>query len=175
MSLFQIGEKVSLLDETGVFTIREFLSGKVIIEDEFGFERLIETRFIVKRKVIAVEEIQQKDMINAHDQSNRKRKTDALPEIDLHLENLVLNDLHMSAHEKFSLQIDQFKAFTNKMIQNKTTKFRVIHGIGEGKLKSEIRSLIESRVGFTMHDDNIVNGKVGASLIEMQVTKVIPF
>jgi hypothetical protein len=61
------------------------------------------------------------------------------------------------------------------MIQNKTTKFRVIHGIGEGKLKSEIRSLIESRVGFTMHDDNIVNGKVGASLIEMQVTKVIPF
>jgi hypothetical protein len=35
--------------------------------------------------------------------------------------------------------------------------------------------MVHSRVGFTIHDDNFANGKVGASLIELLVTKVVPF
>ena len=174
MEVFVIGEKVSILEEAGVYTIKEILSGSVKIEDEFGFEQLIETKFVVKRRMISVHQIQLKDT-NSGLSAKNETKTDSLPEIDLHIENLVSTDSQMSAHEKFILQVEQFKRFTNRMIQRKVTKFRVIHGVGEGKLKLELRMLIQSRVGFTIHDDNIANGKVGASLIEMQVTKVVPF
>ena len=174
MNVFVPGEKVSIINETGFFIIKEIISENVIIEDEFGFQRIIETKFIVKRRLISVDTIQEKDNLSPH-KSKNEPKTGAFPEIDLHLENLVSSDSQMTAHEKFTVQIEQFKRFANQMIHKKVNKFRVIHGIGEGKLKTEIRTLIQSRVGFTMHDDNIVNGKVGASLIEMQVTKVIPF
>jgi hypothetical protein len=171
---FQVGEQVSIIDETGVFVIKEIHLQKMKIEDEFGFERIIELRSVVKRRAINSDRVQQKDQF-INNQLKVNPKVSSLPEIDLHIESLIPIDSQMSAHEKFTLQINQFKRFTNQMIQRKVTRFRVIHGIGEGKLKSEIRSLLQNRAGFTMHDYQIANGKVGASIIEMQVTKVIPF
>ena len=174
MQSFEVGENVSILDESGVFTIKEILQGKARIEDEFGFEQWIDLKFIVKRRSITVDRLQKKDETGSQ-LSKNNLKSNSFPEIDLHIECLLPSDSQMSAHDKFTLQIEQFKRFTNLMIQRKVTKFRVIHGSGEGRLKSEIRSMVQSRVGFTIHDDNFANGKVGASLIELQVTKVVPF
>jgi hypothetical protein len=174
MDSFELGEHVSILDEKGVFTVKEIFINKLTLEDEFGFEQTIETRFVVKRRQIEVDRIQEKEETkNQH--LKVVQKFPSIPQIDLHIENLLSMDSAMSAHAKFSFQIEQFKFFTNQMIQKKVNKFRVIHGMGEGKLKSEIRSLIQNRNGFTMHDDQIANGRVGASIIEMQVTKVTPF
>lgn len=174
MECFEVGENVSILDESGVFTIKEILKGKARIEDEFGFEQWIDLKFVVKRRSIIVNRLQKKDETKPQSSKN-DLKTNTIPEIDLHIECLVNSDSQMSAHDKFTLQIEQFKRFANLMIQEKVTRFRVIHGSGEGRLKSEIRSMLQSRVGFNMHDDNFANGKVGASLIEMKVTKVVPF
>ncbi len=174
MRTFEVGENVSILDESGVFIIKEILQSKARIEDEFGFEQWIDMKFVVKRRSISINRLQKKDE-TAKQFSKNDLKTNSIPEIDLHIECLVNSDSQMSAHDKFTLQIEQFKRFTNQMIQRKVTKFRVIHGSGEGRLKSEIRSIVQSRIGFTIHDDNFANGKVGASLIELQVTKVFPF
>lgn len=171
---FHVGEQVSILDEIGVFIIKEIFFQNIKIADEFGFERTVEAKFVVKRRAINSDHIQQKDQFT-NKQLKVNTKVSSLPEIDLHIDLLTYVDSQMSAHEKFTLQINEFKRFTNQLIQRKVAKFRVIHGIGEGKLKSEIRSLLLNREGFTMHDDQIVNGKVGASIIEMQVTKVTPF
>lgn len=174
MDTFEIGENVSLLNETGSFIVRKILGNKVLVEDEFGFDQLIDLHFLVKKRPIKVDKIIVKDfaIISA---AKKRSTTNAFPEIDLHLENLISDDSKMSAHEKFTVQINRFKQFTNEMIRRKVSKFRVIHGRGEGKLKTEINFLIESRVGFIMHDDNYFQGKVGASIIEMQITKVSPF
>lgn len=174
MDSFTICEKVSLLEEPGVFVVKEIISGKVRIEDEFGFEQWIDLKYVVKRRSISVRTIQKKDRVESKSIKN-ETKTNVIPEIDLHIESMLPSDNHMSAHDKLTLQMEHFKRFTNQMIQRKVTKFRVIHGSGEGRLKFEIRSLVQSRVGFTIHDDNFANGKVGASLIELQVTKVVPF
>ena len=174
MQIFEVGENVSILDESGIYTIREIQLTKVRIEDEFGFEQWIDLKFVVKRRSISVDRLQKKDESGVQ-LSNYNMKSNSIPEIDLHIECLVYSETQMSAHDKLTLQIEHFKRFTNQMIQRKVTKFRVIHGAGEGRLKFEIRSLVQSRVGFTIHDDNFANGKVGASLIELQVTKVVPF
>jgi hypothetical protein len=174
MDRYSIDEKVSLLNETGIFIVKKIHFENLTVEDEFGFERIVETKFVVKRRLILVDQIQEKDRVSAQKLKSESKLT-SFPEIDLHIENLISNDSQLSPHDIFTIQIQEFKRFANKMIEKKVTKFRVIHGIGEGKLKSEIRSLINLRAGFSIHDDNFVNGKVGASLIEMQVTKVNPF
>ena len=98
-----------------------------------------------------------------------------LPQIDLHIEHLIETDSLLSAHDKFLLQIDTFKRFTNQMIQKKTNRFIVIHGVGEGKLIQEIRFLIQSKEGFSLHDANYSPRGVGASFIEIQLSKATPF
>jgi hypothetical protein len=61
------------------------------------------------------------------------------------------------------------------MIQKKTNRFIVIHGVGEGKLIQEIRFLIQSKEGFSLHDANYSPRGVGASFIEIQLSKATPF
>lgn len=173
MEKFVLGEQVSILEESGIYLVREIFFDTVRIEDEFGFDQIIETKFIVKRRKISIDKIQEKD--RPPNKTKSPKKELVFHEIDLHIENLISIDLQMSPHDKFTLQIERFKQFANQMIQKKITKFRVIHGVGEGRLKSEIRLLVDAKSGIKMHDDNIFNGKVGASLIEMQVNKVVPF
>ena len=96
----------------------------------------------------------------------------SIPEIDLHIEQLVASDSSLSSHDKFLLQIDAFKRFANQMIQKKISKFIVIHGIGEGKLIQEIRDIIRNRDGFSIHDANYSSRGVGASYIELKLSLV---
>lgn len=170
---FEAGEQVTILNEVGIYTFISLSNGRAIIEDEHGFQRQIEVAFLVKRRKIEVVKTSLKD--NDSKLLQDKGGNNQLPEIDLHIENLLERDSEFSSHDKFVFQINAFKHFANEMLRQRKTRFRVIHGIGEGKLKSEIRTLIQGKMGFQMHDDNIVNGKVGASLIEIQVTKAERF
>jgi hypothetical protein len=174
MNNFESGEQVTILNETGTYIFVRLNKGKAVIEDEHGFEREIEFNFLVRRRKIEVKTTSLKGKDDSILQSIEDG-IKVLPEIDLHIENLLEHSSAMSAHEKFTCQINAFKQFTNEMLRQRKTRFRVVHGIGEGRLKSEIRTMIQGKIGFQMHDDNIVNGKVGASLIEIQVTKAERF
>ena len=50
--LFEIGEKVSLLKESGVFIIVEIQTNVAIVLDEFSFERKVLRSELVKRQEI---------------------------------------------------------------------------------------------------------------------------
>lgn len=169
--LFEIGEKVSLLKETGLFIVIEIHTNFAIVKDEFSFEHRVQRAELVKRTEIPIQgtipnkETRQPPKI-------QKGAPEAIPEIDLHIEQLVARDSSLSSHDKFLLQIDAFKRFTNQMIQKKISKFIVIHGIGEGKLIQEIRNLIRSKEGISMHDANYSARGVGASYIELKLSTV---
>jgi dsDNA-specific endonuclease/ATPase MutS2 len=172
--IFKPGDKVSILNESGLFIFLSDKNNRALIQDENGFERIVDYRFLVIYKVFQVTDT----YLKAEDITEKKvvlNKTSTIPEIDLHIEKLLENSSHLSAHEKFLFQLDTFKKFTNKMLTERQSKFVVIHGAGEGKLKSEIQSLLQSRKGFKMHDKHISNGKVGASLIEVFLSEAEKF
>jgi len=172
--IFKPGDKVSILNESGLFIFLSDKNNRALIQDENGFERIVDYRFLVIYKVFKVTDT----YLKAEDITEKKvalNKTSTIPEIDLHIEKLLENSSHLSAHEKFLFQLDTFKKFTNKMLTERQSKFVVIHGAGEGKLKSEIQSLLQSRKGFKMHDKHISNGKVGASLIEVFLSEAEKF
>ena len=167
--LFEIGEKVSLLKESGIFIILEIQTNVAIVLDEFSFERKVLRSELVKRQEIPLHgNIPKKDYQKS--ENITKGKTEKIPEIDLHIEHLIETDSSLNAHDKFLLQIDTFKRFTNQMILKKTPRFIVIHGVGEGKLIQEIRFLVHAKEGFSIHDANYSARGVGASYIEIKLS-----
>jgi hypothetical protein len=172
--MFSIGEYISLLKEEGKFKILSLQQEIAIIEDEYGFEREIQIKELVKRREILLPtNFQAKD--NALSQKTKSKITSELPFIDLHMEMLDDQINTINTHDIFLHQINAFKKFTNKMIQQQHPKFIVIHGVGEGRLKNEIKLLVNGNKGLMMHDANYSNRGVGASLIEITKSKVNTF
>lgn len=172
--IFKPGDKVSILNESGFFIFLNDKNNRALIQDENGFERIVDYRFILIYNVFQVTDT----YLKAEDRILKKptiKIPSTIPEIDLHIEVLLENSSKLSAHEKFLFQLDIFKKFTNKMLTERQSKFVVIHGAGEGKLKSEIQFLLKSRKGFRMHDKHVSNGKVGASLIEVFLSEADKF
>lgn len=172
--LFQQFEEVSILHESGVFRVLRAEDTFLWLEDEHGFERKVSVQLVVRRKPIQVEKVPQKDLEKPV-KSTLSTTVESIPSIDLHHHELQLDERFLSKHDILTAQIAAFKHFYNQMIQLKMKRFRVVHGIGEGRLKSELRILVQGKVGVVMHDDQVSRGKVGASLIEIQSSVATKF
>ena len=115
--------------------------------------------------------------IKDSDKPKPKKQTinaDEVPRLDLHFESFDTNNYEVSAHEKFTIQMNTFKRFINGHLKNKTTRVLVIHGVGEGKLKSEIFSCLRGRKGYDMNDANYSQRGVGASYIDIKISVAEP-
>lgn len=65
--------------------------------------------------------------------------------IDLHIEKLSDNWAAMSNFEMLTLQLQTFEKFFDLALAYKQAKLIVIHGVGKGKLRDEIHSLLHNR------------------------------
>lgn len=171
---FQQYEEVSILNESGIYRVLRAEGAFLCLEDEHGFERKVSLEFVVRRKQMNVQKVPNKDQSNINS-SKKSNKNEVIPSIDLHHHELNLDERFLSKHEILIAQLDSFKQFCNRMIQLKAKRFRVVHGIGEGKLKMELRTLVQGKEGLSMHDDQVTRGKVGASLIEIQLSVARPY
>ena len=89
------------------------------------------------------------------------------------MESLMDADHHMTSFDKLNLQVKKFREFINLNLSKRKTKVLVIHGIGEGRLKSEIASILNTP-GYDMHDANYSPEGVGASYIEITLSRAEP-
>lgn len=169
---FKVGDIVSILHQVGKYSILEINHTKITIQDEHGFTYKIDSSALVPQRSISVlglESFKKDNEISTQKWQIQKSKNDYF-EIDLHIESLTKQDSNLTAHEKFLLQLNSFKNFANEMIDKRQKKFRIVHGAGEGKLKNEIRGMLSTKKGFTMHDDQYSFGRVGASIIEIKLS-----
>ena len=176
MSWF-VGQQVSVLHESGIFTIQEILKTQLVLTDEFGFSYTYTKDLVVARQAIDVQKIKNKDQIASVCNQRQKppsSKENALPSIDLHAEELGLH-AQLPAHDVLLAQIHAFKQFCNHQVRARQAKFLVIHGAGEGRLKQEIKQLVLARNGISMHDAQWSNGAVGTSRIELILSAFVPF
>lgn len=162
------------MNESGLFRVLRAEGTFLFLEDEHGFERKVSVEFVVRRKQIQVNKVPIKDGLSSA-RSRKSTKNEEIPSIDLHHHELNLDERNLGKHDILVAQIDAFKRFSNQMIQTKIKRFRVVHGIGEGRLKTELRVLVQGKDGLSMHDDQVTRGKVGASMIEIQTSIARPF
>jgi hypothetical protein len=161
--IFNVGDKVRFLNSDGYGIITKILgSNTVELENNFGFQEEYEISELVserKQEDYQTENLsfdyQIKSKINAEKNSKKnldlKRKFKHLEKygskervvIDLHIENLIDTHNGMSNSEILKIQMTHFKLFLNKSIDKKQRKIVVIHGVGEGILRHEIRKELD--------------------------------
>ena len=161
--IFNVGDKVRFLNSDGYGIITKILgSNTVELENNFGFQEEYEISELVserKQEDYQTENLsfdyQIKSKINAEKTSKKnldlKRKFKHLEKygskervvIDLHIENLIDTHNGMSNSEILKIQMTHFKLFLNKSIDKKQRKIVVIHGVGAGVLRHEIRKELD--------------------------------
>jgi len=87
------------------------------------------------------------------DQPIAKKQNPALEEIDLHIEELVDSHSSLSAGEILEIQLARFTTVLDGAIKHKTSNVVFIHGVGNGKLKYELRKLLDTKYKHIRYQD----------------------
>jgi dsDNA-specific endonuclease/ATPase MutS2 len=156
------GDIVRLLDESGQGTVISQNGDKVLVNLD-GLEISFPRNEIVKvehdhliRPEINRTEIRVKDKLKEIDARNRLRKmrttTQATYELDLHMHELLDRFDHMSNSQILEYQMSCCRRFIYEAKEKRYKKVVLIHGVGEGVLRSEIRVWLDSLTYVSYHD-----------------------
>jgi hypothetical protein len=86
-------------------------------------------------------------------------------EIDLHIEELLDDYSNMSNAEIIQVQLTCFQKALDKAMNEHFKKLIVIHGVGNGRLKQEVRALIASHSALKYYDASYARFGFGATEI----------
>jgi dsDNA-specific endonuclease/ATPase MutS2 len=175
---FVIGDEVEVLDDA--------LKGKVIaiqgnvieIETEEGFILNYKPNELIKRsndneikfnrsvsQVLAEKEPTKKKH-NLNIQSNRNNQL--VFEVDLHIEKLIGNKKqHLSNFDILTIQLEEAKKTIDYAISKRYQRVVLIHGVGEGVLKTELEYLIKRYGNLSYQEANY--GKYGMGATEIYI------
>lgn len=167
---FEKGEKVRFLDEKGEgIVVRIEEDGTVIVEDENGFEypwqakQLVriekdiseqdaydrvspEVREIIARNIDqdAVKEARKDFRVKYKNEkaSSVHRKGEHI-EVDLHIHELVDSTTGLQNAEILNIQMRHFERMMRIAEEQKIPRVILIHGVGQGVLRAELRKSLE--------------------------------
>lgn len=173
---FKVGEKISFLNETGDGIVLSYINEEVVvIHDDTGFDREVLEKELVK---IYNENISISNANDALDEllqvpnagQRRPRGVNRMNgywEIDLHSHMIMDSEVGLSSSQILNRQLYEFKFFYTEAREKRMRKLIVIHGVGEGVLKSEIRHFLEGREGIEFYDADFREYGKGATEIHL--------
>jgi dsDNA-specific endonuclease/ATPase MutS2 len=177
MMKFEIGEEVSFLYEKGEGKIVKILSkNEVLLVDDFGFEQTYDIKFLVKKIGKSIQEKMNvplkdeefKPKHKKHSVIQDKTTKKDYWELDLHIEQLTDVYRGLSNFEILSIQLRAFKNFLARAKANNIQKLVIIHGVGEGILKNEIRNHLASLTIYDFFDASYLEYGKGATEIRLK-------
>jgi len=149
---FRIGDKVILKkDRIKATVLLEIGDRKVKIEDEYGFEYVINNSDILPLNQYTDTMISYGKTFEVKDEDIRKEKkkisfnkTDSRGrvKIDLHIEQITSYYNHMKNSEIVQVQMEYCKKELDQSMLKHKKSLEIVHGIGEGVLKSEVHKLL---------------------------------
>ena len=171
--MFQVGDKVSVLDDAIDGVVVKINGDTITIETTDGFPLSFKTNELIKignadamtlnfnkNEVIKAKEIPKPNYIN---KEKKSKKEVPVPEFDLHIEKLVKNYKSMSNYDILTLQSETAKKHIEFAIRNRIPKIVLIHGVGEGILKSELDFMLGRYEMITFQDANYQKYGLGAT------------
>ena len=175
--IFNIGDKVSVLDDDMNGVVISIDKDNITIESTDGFPLTFRSSELIK--------MQSSNILNgaaANFNSNAVKKEKEVekprsfvkekkkgeippPEFDLHIEKLTKNFRGMSNYDILTLQSETAKRHVEFAIRNRIPKIIFIHGVGEGVLKSELDFMLGRYDNIIFHDANYQKYGIGATEI----------
>ncbi|MES2838162.1 MAG: DUF2027 domain-containing protein [Bacteroidota bacterium] len=92
-------------------------------------------------------------------------------EIDLHIEELLDNFSNMSNSLIVSVQLNHARKALEDSMAQKINKIIFIHGVGNGKLKTEVRAMLAKYQGIKFYDAPFHKYGYGATEVDLKSTK----
>ncbi len=152
----EIGNKVAVIDVDIKGFVTKIIKNEVFVKDAEGMEYSFSRKELVKIEVDQHELSKFSDINNemlkakmelqkkAKKTSFVKDKKEIIMEVDLHAEKLVKSTKGMDNFDILSLQINTAKQKLEYCIAKRISKLVLIHGVGDGVLKTELQYLLNN-------------------------------
>jgi hypothetical protein len=176
MKKFNIGDEVTVLDDSFNGKVKGYKNGKVVIETPEGFELNFDEAELVKisnsnelssffssQSLSSVLREKEEPKKRSFVREKRSKKDEFVLEVDLHIEKLVPNKRGMSNYDILTLQMETAKRQLDFAVKNRMPKVVFIHGVGEGILKAELDFLLGRYDGISFQDANYQKYGLGAT------------
>ena len=178
---FKVGDKVKILDEDGEGVITQLVANHAALVDLDGFDFEFELSSLMKVGTdnIIIHKAHEKDFdhLLADPQANKQKEvlqhiplevldklsTKGLPEIDLHIYELVDKPRDLTNTEMLAIQIQRLEHFIHNCIVQSVSEFVIIHGVGEGVLRTEVHKVLISHGNIEFKDADFREYGVGAT------------
>ncbi len=175
--MFKVGQKVVFLREQGGGTVLgQDSSHRYIVEDENGFSN---TYNATDLGAVHGEDYQIGDddfdftqgestvtKVNHVVRKGQLQQRDYW-EIDLHIEAITESHAGLTNAEIINKQMNAFKLFLNKARRKGMRKIVVIHGVGMGVLKHEVRTYLDRLDDLKYYDADYGEYGKGATCVEL--------
>ena len=182
--MFNKGDKVSVLDEAVDGIVVSVQNNQITIETTDGFIMNYNFKEVIKinnsdslkndiGSFNSNKILEEKAIPKARSFVKEKKSKGEIPppEFDLHIEKLVPNFRGMSNYDILTLQSDTAKRHLEFAIRNRIPKIVLIHGVGEGILKSELDFLLGRYDNISFQDANYQKYGVGATEVYIRQSK----
>ena len=163
---FSVGDAVSFLNQVGEGTIVKIEDGRYLIEDEHGFDDWYDEYELVAKNKLAIDGIQRKDERPIGGPSKSEAHSNSVLEIDLHFNRLVEFPKNFNNFEMLQIQLREARHFLDKAKKGGNKRVVLIHGVGEGRLKEEIHTMLERMDNLRFYDANYAEYGRGATEVE---------
>ncbi len=137
-----------------------------LLKDEFIHQQNIEAELSLVdiARLKTIKEFKSKEKIS---KSNREYLKSLEKEVDLHIEELVDKISGLSNFEMLNIQLERFNKELDNAIEKNFKKIIFIHGVGNGRLKQEIISVLKTTKGVTFHDASYKEYGYGATQVNI--------
>ena len=172
---FNIGDHVGVISDTLTGIIVKIEFGLIIIVCEDGFEYSYEPSELIINKDWdkLIHHSSEEDLTIKSDKPKEHfkiKKGKFFKEVDLHIHELIENEIGMSNYEKLSLQLRVAQKELENAISNRQPKIIFIHGRGAGVLKKELKSLFK-KYHVDFHDASFIEYGQGATEVVIYQNK----
>ncbi|HAA00594.1 MAG TPA: Smr/MutS family protein [Flavobacteriales bacterium] len=168
----QIGDRVTFLNEAGNGIVRALtVKGKALVETADGLEIEYPLKYLVKmpdETDYSLPHANEQAFIRGklRSENKAKKKTtvrEKILEIDLHIYELTDNHRGLSNADMLRMQLQAFKRKMEEAQRKRVQKLIVIHGVGEGVLRSEIRTALRQYENIEVLDADYAKYGRGAT------------
>lgn len=137
-----------------------------ILKDEFTTVNKVEPELslIDIEKLKSVKEFRSKEKVS---KSSREYLKSLEKEVDLHIEELVENVSGLSNFEMLNIQLERFEKELDAALEKNMKKIIFIHGVGNGRLKQEILSVLKKTRGVSFQDASYKEYGFGATQVNI--------
>ena len=171
---FKVGDKVRLLNEKGEGVVTKVVNSTLLEVAIDGFDFRYHPSDLVI--ITTDDELQNPKYHKNYEDKDRKtikknsdkvqvkRKIDATTvEIDIHIHELTDRYKHLTNGEIINIQLDTLVRELDRAIQNNMDKVIVIHGVGTGVLKREVRTILKQYANIEFYDASYQRYGYGAT------------